>query len=143
MTICGKKFLTFLYWVIFVISAYMLFYEVLGIKELTIDRYIDNSYGSALYDKNGVLLNPEDVGRREAKVPWYGYPLMHLSLYSFIAELFLIPVTVIITVFFTIVRWKEIGRRIIAGKDIRRRLCVYVPILAFAIFTVIYWFRDF
>lgn len=143
MAISGKSILTFLYLVVLTLSAYMLFYEVLNIKECTIDRYIDNSYSGALYDKNGVLLNPGDAERREAIVPWYGYPLMHLSLYSFIAELFLIPITVILTIFFTVIRWKEIGRRIIAWKDIRRRLCVYVSILAFSIFTVIYWFRDF
>ena len=143
MSISGKKFLTFLYWVVLVLSVYILLYEVLDIKELTIDRYIDNSYGDALYNENGVLVNPRDAERRVANVPWYGYPLKHLFAYSLLAELFLIPVTALFTVFFTAIRWKELGRRILVWKDIRWQFCMYIPIMAFAIYTMIFLIRHF
>lgn len=124
----NKKF-HLIYITLMVLSLFVFCYEFFNIKTITIDNYIDDSYGYTTYDANGNPTNPGETERRLANVPWYAFPLQDLSGYCLIVLLFLIPAATV----FTIIRWKII----------RRLLIVYIPLLAFAIFTVIYWFRDF
>lgn len=111
------------------LSLFVFCYEFFNIKTITIDNFIDDSYGYTAYDANGIPTNPGETERRLANVPWYAFPLNNLSGYCLIALLFLIPAVTV----FTIIRWEMT----------RRLLIVYIPLLAFAIYTVIYWFRDF